>query len=212
MFCPNCGNNCPDNVNNCPNCGHAFAQAQQPQYQAPQQPYGQAPYGQAPYGQAPFSYDPPIQESTGGLLAWSIIILLLCTIPGIVALIMTTGINSCATRTEQLKKKAATENETAIAQAEREKQVAITKSEAQAQSVLIAAKADADAIKLAADAESYRLQKISEQLTEKAILNTLVANWDGKLPSVVGADMTGILSLDDLVEQEAPVADADNLQ
>ena len=106
MFCPNCGNNCPDNVTNCPNCGHAFAQAQQPQYQAPQQPYGQAPYGQAPYGQAPFSYDPPIQESTGGLLAWSIIILLLCTIPGIVALIMTTGINSCATRTEQLKKKA----------------------------------------------------------------------------------------------------------
>ena len=106
MFCPNCGNNCPDNVNNCPNCGHAFAQAQQPQYQAPQQPYGQAPYGQAPYGQAPFSYDPPIQESTGGLLAWSIITLLLCTIPGIVALIMTTGINSCATRAEQLKKKA----------------------------------------------------------------------------------------------------------
>ena len=132
MFCPNCGNNCPDNVNNCPNCGHAFAHAQQapqqpsyeygqpqqpsyeqPQqpygqapYGQPQQPYGQAPYGQAPYGQAPFSYDPPIQESTGGLLAWSIIILLLCTIPGIVALIKTTGINSCATRTEQLMKKA----------------------------------------------------------------------------------------------------------
>ena len=95
MFCPNCGNNCPDNVTNCPNCGHAF-QAQQPQYQAPQQPYGQAP----------FSYDPPIQESTGGLIAWSIITLLLCTIPGIVALIMTTGINSCATRAEQQKKKA----------------------------------------------------------------------------------------------------------
>lgn len=60
MFCPNCGNNCPDNVNNCPNCGHAFAQAQQPQYQAPQQPYGQAPYGQAPYGQQPYGY-PPVQ-------------------------------------------------------------------------------------------------------------------------------------------------------
>lgn len=101
MFCPNCGNNCPDNVNNCPNCGHAFAQQapQQPQYQAPQQPYGQAPYGYQP-----FNNDPPIQESTGGLLAWSIITLLLCTIPGIVALVMTTGINKCATRSEQVKK------------------------------------------------------------------------------------------------------------
>ena len=113
---------------------------------------------------------------------------------------------------EQLKKKAATENETAIAQAEREKQVAIKASEAQAESVLIAAKAEADAIKLAADAESYRLQKISEQLTEKAILNTLVSNWDGKLPSVVGADMTGILSLDELIEQEEPTAVPDTLQ
>lgn len=113
---------------------------------------------------------------------------------------------------EQLKKKAATENETAIAQAEREKQVAIKASEAQAESVLIAAKAEADAIKLAADAESYHLQKISEQLTEKAILNTLVSNWDGKLPSVVGADMTGILSLDELIEQEEPTAVPDTLQ
>jgi len=112
---------------------------------------------------------------------------------------------------EQLKKKAATENETAIAQAEREKQVAIKQSEAQAQSVLIAAKADADAIKLAADAESYRLQKISEQLTEKAIFNTLAENWDGKLPGVVGSDMTGIFSMDDLFgeeKQDASVTEA----
>ena len=133
MFCPNCGNNCPDNVNTCPNCGHAFAQQapQQPQqpygqpqqapygqapYGQPQQPYGQAPYGQpqapygqppygqAPYGQPPFGYEPPVQESTGGLIAWSIITLLLCTIPGIVALVQTTGINKCMTRAEQQKK------------------------------------------------------------------------------------------------------------
>ena len=129
MFCPNCGNNCPDNVNTCPNCGHAFAHAQQapqqPAYeygqpqQAPQQPqapygqpqqpygqapYGQAPYGQAPYGQQPFGYEPPVQESTGGLIAWSIITLLLCTIPGIVALVQATGINKCMTRAEQQKK------------------------------------------------------------------------------------------------------------
>jgi len=122
MFCPNCGNNCPDNVNTCPNCGHAFPQAQQaPQqpYGQPQQPYGQAPYGQAPYGQAPYGqapygqapygqqpygYEPPVQESTGGLIAWAIITLLLCTIPGIVALVQATGINKCMTRAEQQKK------------------------------------------------------------------------------------------------------------
>ena len=104
---------------------------------------------------------------------------------------------------EQLKKKAATENETAIAQAEREKQVAITKSEAQAQSVLIAAKADADAVKLAADAESYRLQKINEQLSDKTIQNTLAERWDGKLPGVVGAGTTGILNLDGMVGGDA---------
>ena len=96
MFCPNCGNNCPDNVNNCPNCGHAFAQAQQapqqPVYeygqaqQAPQQPYGQAPYGQQPYGQAPYGYQPPKPVDNGsfgwGLLGFCIplvgLILFLC--------------------------------------------------------------------------------------------------------------------------------------
>lgn len=103
---------------------------------------------------------------------------------------------------EQLKKKAATENETAIAQAEREKQVAIKASEAQAESVLIAAKADADAIKLAAEAEAYRLQKIAEQLTEKAIFNTIAESWDGKLPSVIGADMTGILDLSEMLDTD----------
>ena len=98
MFCPNCGNNCPDNVNNCPNCGHAFAQAQQapqqPYGQAPQQPYGQAPYGQAPYGQAPqqpygqapYGYQPPKPVDNGsfgwGLLGFCVplvgLILFLC--------------------------------------------------------------------------------------------------------------------------------------
>lgn len=30
MFCPTCGNNCPDNAISCPNCGHSFGNAQQP--------------------------------------------------------------------------------------------------------------------------------------------------------------------------------------
>ena len=93
MFCSNCGTNCPDNVNNCPNCGAPVGQ--------PKQPYGQP---QQPYGQQPFGYDPPITYSTGGMIAWSIVTLLLCTIPGIVALVQTSGINNCATRAEQEKK------------------------------------------------------------------------------------------------------------
>ena len=40
----------------------------------------------------------------GGLIAWSIITLLLCTIPGIVALVKATGINKSATVEEQTKK------------------------------------------------------------------------------------------------------------
>lgn len=48
--------------------------------------------------------DPPIQQSTGGMIAWSIVTLLLCTIPGVIALVNTTGVNKCATRAEQEKK------------------------------------------------------------------------------------------------------------
>ena len=103
MNCPYCGTQNEPGFQFCKTCGAKLpASAPQPQYQAPQQPYGQAPYGQAPYGQP--SYDPPVQESTGGLIAWAVITLLLCTIPGIVALVQTTGINKCATRTEQEKK------------------------------------------------------------------------------------------------------------
>ena len=98
MFCPNCGNNCPDNVNACPNCGHAFAQqapqqpyGQAPYGQAPHQPYGQAPYGQAPYGQAPqqpygqapygqqpYGYNAPAQpKSTKPVLVLGIVALVI---------------------------------------------------------------------------------------------------------------------------------------
>ena len=38
---------------------------------------------------------------TGGLMAWSIITLLLCTIPGIVAIVKTAGINKCTTVEQQ---------------------------------------------------------------------------------------------------------------
>lgn len=45
--------------------------------------------------------DPPVQYPTGGLIAWSVITLLLCTIPGIMGLIKSTQINKCTSRTEQ---------------------------------------------------------------------------------------------------------------
>ena len=112
---------------------------------------------------------------------------------------------------EQVKKKAATENETAIAQAEREKQVSIKQSEAeaervrieaeaQAQSTLIAAQAQADAVKLAADAEAYRMQSEGRYVTAPLIDKILAENWDGKLPSVVGGDVKGILDVDSLLD------------
>ena len=94
---------------------------------------------------------------------------------------------------EQLKKKAAIENETAIAQAEREKQVAIKQAEASAEQVRIEAEAQANAVKLAAEAEAFRLDSIGGNLTDLTILNTIAENWDGKLPAVLGSELSGLL-------------------
>ena len=103
---------------------------------------------------------------------------------------------------EQVRKKAATENETAIAQAEREKQVSIKQSEAEAEKLRIEAEAKANAVKLAADAEAYRLQSINQNITEETIRNTLAESWDGKLPTVMGGDMNGILDFRGLLNGE----------
>lgn len=103
---------------------------------------------------------------------------------------------------EQVRKKAATENETAIAQAEREKQVSIKQSEAEAEKLRIEAEAKANAVKLAADAEAYRLQSINQNITEETIRNTLAESWDGKLPTVMGGDMNGILDFRGLLSGE----------
>lgn len=79
-YCNNCGTELLGSMTKCPNCGYNVANGQ----------VGQQ-YSVPPY-------------ATGGLLAWSIIVLLLCTIPGIVALVQTTKINKCATVEEQAKK------------------------------------------------------------------------------------------------------------
>ncbi len=104
---------------------------------------------------------------------------------------------------EQIKKRAATENETAIAQAEREKQVAIKQAEAAAEKVRIEAEAKANAVKLAAEAEAFRLESINKNLTDATIRNTVAERWDGKLPSVMGAEMAGLLDIQDLMKTSA---------
>jgi len=91
MFCPKCGNNCPDNVPSCPTCGYSFAQAQQSPYGQPQQ---------TPYGQQPYGYNVPAQpKNTKPVLVLGIVALVinatlgcLCScmgaLPGIVCAII----------------------------------------------------------------------------------------------------------------------------
>ena len=66
----------------------------QPDFSAPQPAYTPPqPDFSAPQAPAPVA--------TGGLLAWAIISILLCTIPGIVALLNVLRVNKCATVEEQ---------------------------------------------------------------------------------------------------------------
>lgn len=84
MFCPKCGFENPEGNQFCSRCGTPFAAG----YNAT----GYNPYTPVPH------YD------NGGLIAWSIITILLCTIPGIVGLIYAININKCNTVEEQTKK------------------------------------------------------------------------------------------------------------
>ena len=131
-FCPNCGSALPENSNHCPNCGapvnnssYAAPDAAQPaggqqstydqqpygqQNTYDQQSYGQQSYGQQPYGQQGMGYgnayggfQPVSPIPVGGMIAWSIITIFLCTIPGIVGLVYTLKINKCTTVEEQQK-------------------------------------------------------------------------------------------------------------
>ena len=95
-YCTYCGTRLTDGIEVCPGCGAVNGTPNQPVVlQKPnQQPY------QPPY--QPYQPVPPY--SNGGLIAWSIITLLLCTIPGIVALVNAAGINKCMTVEEQQRK------------------------------------------------------------------------------------------------------------
>lgn len=100
MHCPYCDQQIADTAKFCPNCGAAVARNRQPDN-------NWTTYEQPAYQQQFYQNRRPENVSIGGLIAWSVITLLLCTIPGIVALIYTCGINSCETVEQQNKKIAA---------------------------------------------------------------------------------------------------------
>lgn len=97
MYCQYCGSKLNDSDKFCTNCGapvtrQEAAPSQTPVYQS--SVYQYQPEMGFHTAQVP---DHPI----GGLMAWSIITLLLCTIPGIVALVKTCRINKSSTVEEQ---------------------------------------------------------------------------------------------------------------
>ena len=129
-FCTNCGAENPRENKFCSECGNPMPmieaptppepvifeteQPEQPVYAQPEQnaytqPSQPASAYTAPQASSAPSYNPVMPQTvepvaTGGLLAWSIVTLLLCTIPGIVALVQTLGINKCTSVEEQQKK------------------------------------------------------------------------------------------------------------
>lgn len=70
-ICPKCGNKYGDDAQFCNNCG------------------------------AQLAFNEPAVHENGGMMAWSIVTLLLCTIPGIVAIVYTNKANKALLRTEE---------------------------------------------------------------------------------------------------------------
>ena len=115
-ICPNCGAANAEGSNFCTYCGSKMMlnEAAQPVQQS--YDYGSAykpedyadpiyAYGNQDFAQPPVTAgNKPEPVKTGWLMAWSIATLLLCTIPGIVAIATTTSINKVASEEDQNKK------------------------------------------------------------------------------------------------------------
>ena len=95
--CEYCGCDVSPKAKYCENCGAPLPAVPVEQTEPPS--YTPVSYpGQAQQ----YSFSQPVPPvSTGGLLAWSIVTLLLCLIPGIIALVKTVNINKAATVEEQ---------------------------------------------------------------------------------------------------------------
>lgn len=112
--CSYCGTSNPDQNMICEACGAQLEQeafhVEQTQnsvsvtYQEPSNPNQVQPNSQSYTSVQPQQEARPPKYASGGLIAWAIITLLLCTIPGIVALVYAGGINNCATVEQQNKK------------------------------------------------------------------------------------------------------------
>jgi len=108
-FCQHCGSRVADGAKFCENCGATMDTTAAQPAQPAQPTYAQPTYAQPVYNQqqgyntyTPNYYNQPVTPiSTTGLMAWSIITLLLCTIPGIVAIVKTTQINKAVTVEQQ---------------------------------------------------------------------------------------------------------------
>ena len=100
--CPKCGTEV-GSAPFCTNCGQIIQKEQFESYQSQPSAVTEASQNYA----APQSHaapQPVAPVPTGGLIAWSIVTLLLCTIPGIVGLVQACGINKTYTVEDQQKK------------------------------------------------------------------------------------------------------------
>lgn len=90
---------------------------------------------------------------------------------------------------EQAKLKADYENETKIAKAEADAEAKLKA----AQAAIDIAKAEAEAKKISAEAEAEANRIIEESITDKILEKEYLEKWDGKLPSVVTGENSGLL-------------------
>ena len=92
----------------------------------------------------------------------------------------------------QRKQTQAIENETNLQKAETDKAIAVAKAQAEAESKRITAEAEANATLIQAEAQAEANRKLSNSITDNILLNQLIEQWNGSLPTALGSD---ILSL-----------------